>query len=57
MSLTIAAIYEAGGLNPILPTDLAEGTHVALVITDTLEQTSSPAEMLAAIAALPLEGT
>ncbi|XGB38876.1 MAG: antitoxin family protein [Cyanobacteria bacterium LVE1205-1] len=58
MSLTIEAIYEAGVLKPIQPIELADGTHVSLIITDTLENNSeqSPAEMLAAIASLPLEG-
>lgn len=59
MSLTIEAIYEAGVLKPICPIELADGTHVSLVITDTLENNSeqSPAEMLAAIAAVPLEAS
>lgn len=59
MSLTVEAIYEEGVLKPVQPISLAEGTRVSLVIktTDEREVGQSPATILAAIAALPLEVT
>lgn len=59
MSLTIEAIYEDGVLKPSQPIALAEGTRVSLVIEPTNESQSgqSPAAILSAIAALPLEAT
>lgn len=57
MSLIVEAIYEDGVLKPSQPIALAEGTRVSLVIETPAEilSTPSPAAILAAIAALPLE--
>jgi predicted DNA-binding antitoxin AbrB/MazE fold protein len=58
MNLTVDAIYEDGVLKPTQAIALPEGTHVSVVITptETSSAAKTPAEMLAAIAALPLEG-
>ncbi|OLP17437.1 hypothetical protein BST81_16740 [Leptolyngbya sp. 'hensonii'] len=57
MNLTVEAIYEDGVLKPIQEIALPEGTHVSVVITPTETDSTAktPAEILAAIAALPLE--
>lgn len=57
MSLTIEAIYEDGVLKPMQPIALPEGTHVSVVIEAHFEAQAakSPAEILAAIADLPME--
>jgi predicted DNA-binding antitoxin AbrB/MazE fold protein len=54
----IEAIYENGIIRPLQPLDLPEGARVNLIIT-THEQpkaNGNAAEILAEIAALPLEG-
>jgi predicted DNA-binding antitoxin AbrB/MazE fold protein len=58
MSLTIEAIYEDGVLKLTQAIALPEGAHVSVVITptETALAAKTPAEILAAIAALPLEG-
>jgi predicted DNA-binding antitoxin AbrB/MazE fold protein len=58
MATPIAAIYEQGVLRPTQPIDLKEGTQVKLIIVNEQDPSipQSPASILAAIAALPLEG-
>ncbi|NJN87082.1 MAG: antitoxin family protein [Leptolyngbyaceae cyanobacterium SL_7_1] len=57
MTITIEAIYEQGVLRLAQPIPLAEGTHVEVVIISTkASENTSPSEILAKIAALPLEG-
>lgn len=58
MATPIAAIYEQGVLRPTQPIDLKEGAQVQLIIVNEQDTsiTQSPAAILAAIAALPLEG-
>ncbi len=55
MRVTTEAIYENGVLRLVKPIELPEGTLVSIVVTPTSETHSSqtPAEILAAIAALP----
>ncbi|MBD2100586.1 antitoxin family protein [Leptolyngbya sp. FACHB-261] len=57
MTTTIQAVYEQGVLRPTQPIKLAEGTRVeVIVIVKELEENDrSPAQILAAIAALPSE--
>jgi predicted DNA-binding antitoxin AbrB/MazE fold protein len=57
MPTTVEAIYEQGVLRLLQPLALAEGTRVTvIVITQELPAESrTPADMLAAIAALPME--
>jgi predicted DNA-binding antitoxin AbrB/MazE fold protein len=57
MATTVEAIYEQGVLRLIQPLSLAEGTRVAVIVF-TREPTAeggTPADILAAIAALPME--
>ncbi|NJM76443.1 MAG: antitoxin family protein [Acaryochloridaceae cyanobacterium RU_4_10] len=58
MATPIAAIYEQGVLKPTQPIDLKEGTQVQLIIVNEQDPaiSQSSAAILAAIAALPLEG-
>ena len=59
MTKTVEAIYERGVLRLKEPIQLADGTEVEVtVVTREIVRSSekSPAEILAAIAALPLEG-
>jgi uncharacterized protein len=58
MATSIAAVYEQGVLRPTQPIDLKEGTQVQLIIVNEQNPAISqnPAAILAAIAALPLEG-
>jgi predicted DNA-binding antitoxin AbrB/MazE fold protein len=57
MTTTVAAIYEQGVLRLIQPLSLAEGTRVdVIVITqEPLAEGRTPADILATIAALPME--
>jgi predicted DNA-binding antitoxin AbrB/MazE fold protein len=57
MKTTVEAIYEQGVLRLAQPLSLAEGTRVeVLVITrEPTADIKKPADILAAIAALPLE--
>ena len=57
MSTTVEAVYEQGVLRLMQPVALAEGARVEVMIMtpkSALER-ETPADMLAAIAALPLE--
>jgi predicted DNA-binding antitoxin AbrB/MazE fold protein len=57
MTTTVEAIYEQGVLRLIQPLSLAEGTRVDIIVM-TREPTAegrTPADILAAIAALPLK--
>ena len=58
MTKQIEAIYEHGVLRPLEPLQLPEGAHldIILVTRDRTAAKSAPAEILAEIAALPLEG-
>lgn len=58
MTKEIEAIYEHGIIRPLEPLELPEGARLDLIIT-THEQpkaSGNAAEILAEIAALPLEG-
>ena len=57
MTITVEAIYERGVLRLIQPLSLAEGTRVDVIVI-TQEPTAEsrmPADILATIAALPME--
>ena len=57
MTTTVEAIYERGVLRLIQPLSLAEGTRVDVIVI-TQEPTAEgrmPADILATIAALPME--
>ena len=57
MTTTVEAIYEQGVLRLIQPLSLAEGTWVDVIVI-TQEPTAAgktPADILATIAALPME--
>lgn len=58
MTFTLQAIYEQGMLRLMQPVDLPEGTSVKVIITanDSTQEDKNPADILAQIAALPLEG-
>ena len=58
MTITLEAVYENGVFRPTQPISLAEGTRVEVVVTanEPGSQPRSPAEILAEIAALPIEG-
>mgnify|MGYP001770265680 CR=1 FL=1 len=58
MTFTLQAIYEQGMLRLMQPVDLPEGTSVKVIITanDSTQEEKNPADILAQIAALPLEG-
>ena len=59
MTKEIEAVYEQGIIRPLQPLELAEGTRLDLIVM-THEQPKSngnATEILAEIAALPLEGT
>ncbi|MEA5517578.1 antitoxin family protein [Limnoraphis robusta] len=57
MTYTLQAIYEQGMLRLMQPVDLPEGTSVKVIITanDSTQEEKNPADILAQIAALPLE--
>jgi len=57
MTMTIAAIYEKGVLRLMQPIELPEGTSVEIIVIPKTShsQPKSPADILAEIAALPLE--
>ncbi|MDQ3132570.1 MAG: DUF104 domain-containing protein [Acidobacteriota bacterium] len=58
MSQTISAIYENGVLRPEKPLTVSDGTKVEIIVlvTENSEQKKLPSELLAEIAALPMEG-
>ena len=58
MTKEIEAVYEQGMIRPLQPLDLPEGARLDVIVI-THEQTKingNAAEILAEIAALPLEG-
>ncbi len=63
MTTTIEAVYEAGVLRPLSPLELEEGERVAVTIASSRlpepptpkPGTRTPAEILAEIAAMPME--
>lgn len=59
MNKTIEAIYEHGLIRPLEPLDVAEGTRLdVIVIThEQAKPSGNASEILAEIAALPLEGS
>ena len=59
MTTTVEVIYEQGALRLKEPISLAEGAEVEVIVIsrEPAAAESKPAEFLAAIAALPLEGT
>jgi predicted DNA-binding antitoxin AbrB/MazE fold protein len=59
MTKEIEAVYEQGMIRPLQPLDLPEGSRLDVIVI-THEQTKTngnAAEVLAEIAALPLEGS
>lgn len=58
MNKTISAIYENGVLRPEKPLEVSEGAKVEIIIvvSENKKQKRTPAEILAELAALPLEG-
>ena len=58
MTKEIEAIYEHGMIRPLQPLDLPEGSRLdVIVIThEQIKTNGNAAEILAEIAALPLEG-
>jgi predicted DNA-binding antitoxin AbrB/MazE fold protein len=57
MTIQCTAIFEHGVLRPLTPPQLDEGEQVQLIIVPQSETDGkSPAEILAGIAALPVEG-
>ena len=57
MTATVEAIYEQGMLRLIQPLSLAEGTRVEIIVItrEPSAEGRTPADILAAIAALPME--
>ncbi|BBD66483.1 hypothetical protein NIES4072_62470 [Nostoc commune NIES-4072] len=57
MTITVEAVYEHGVLRLSQPILLAEGTHVEVTViaTEAKPQNKTPREILAEIAAMPLE--
>ncbi len=57
MTITIEAVYEQGVLRLLQPIPLAEGTRVEVTVisTEAKPQNKTPREILAQIAAIPLE--
>lgn len=51
--MTLEAVYEGGMLRLMQPIDLPEGTRVEITL---VQNKRTPADILAAIASLPLEG-
>ena len=59
MTKGIEAIYEQGVIRPLQPLELPEGARLDLIVIthDQSESNGNAAEILAQIAALPLEGS
>ena len=59
MTKEIEAIYEQGIIRPLQPLELPEGARVDLIVIthDEPKTNGNTAEIIAKIAALPLEGT
>jgi predicted DNA-binding antitoxin AbrB/MazE fold protein len=57
MATRIEAVYQDGVFHPTEPVNIADGERVQLVLlfTEDVAQAQSPADILADIAALPLE--
>lgn len=57
MTITTEAIYEQGVLRLLEPMSLVDGTRVEIIIVSSTptSENDNPADILAAIAALPLE--
>lgn len=56
MTIATTAIYEEGVLKLSQPIPLAEGTPVEIVVISARDLNKTTSEILAKIAALPLEG-
>ncbi|HLG14091.1 MAG TPA: antitoxin family protein [Blastocatellia bacterium] len=56
MTTTIQAVYERGLLRLKEPIPLSDGTIVEVTITTSEPCSETPAEILSAIASLPMEG-
>jgi predicted DNA-binding antitoxin AbrB/MazE fold protein len=58
MTIHCTAVYENGVLRPLIPPGLAEGQQVQVIIVTGTPAVapSAPADILAAIASLPVEG-
>ena len=56
MTTTIQAVYERGVLRLKEPIGLADGTTVEVTITTSEPCGETPADILSAIASLPIEG-
>ena len=60
--ITIEAVYTSGILRPLKPLEMEEGTRLEVIIANgappiqATSATQTPAQILGAIAALPLEG-
>jgi predicted DNA-binding antitoxin AbrB/MazE fold protein len=59
MTKEIEAVYEQGVIRPLQPLDLPEGSRLAVIVIthEELRTTSNAVEIIAEIAALPLEGS
>jgi predicted DNA-binding antitoxin AbrB/MazE fold protein len=59
MAKEIQAIYEQGVIRPLQPLELPDGTRLDLIVVTHKQHKSNgnTAEILAEIAALPLEGS
>ncbi len=57
MTITTEAIYEQGVLRLLEPMSLVDGTRVEIIIVSSTPtpENDNPADILAAIAAMPLE--
>ena len=58
MTKEIEAIYEHGMIRPLQPLELPEGARLDIIVIthDEVETNGNAAEILAEIAALPIEG-
>lgn len=58
MTKQVEAVYEQGRLRPLEPLQLPEGTRLQLILVmrDEAGAKKAPADLLAEIAELPLEG-
>jgi len=59
MTKEIEAVYEQGLIRPLQPLDLPEGSRLDVIVITHEEPrtTNKAAEMIAEIAALPMEGS
>ncbi len=57
MTLTFPAIVEEGRLRPVGAVSLPEGTELLVTVTTPERGHRRPAELLAEIAALPVQGS